>query len=57
MRSRLATTALNNELMVVCGGGGYLPVGVMVGGDNYLTTELRRGRDNGAIRFFLCMCV
>ena len=24
----------------------------MGGGDNYLTTELRRGRDNGAIRFF-----
>ena len=43
----------NIELMVVCGGGGYLPMGVMVErGDNYLSTELRRGRDNGAIRFF-----
>ena len=31
-RSQLATTAPNNELMVVCGGGGYLPEGVMVGG-------------------------
>ena len=48
--------------MVVCGGGGggylYLPMGIMVGGNNYLTTELKRGRDNGAIRFFyVCVCV
>ena len=52
-------TAPNIKLMAMSGGGGYLPVGVKVwgGADNYLTTELSRGRDNRAICFSLYVCV